>query len=214
MSGGIQPGTQYSGIEMPGSKTAAALLGPSGVPGRAPGLGGGSLSRDGSLGPSAWALRWSTFGGGSPTLESVVRPFIWAEIRAKDVVKPRPLLPGEGSEAFIAWGKASPFTFTAPEDPVTDDDFTGGENVTTNPPQEEPPEDEQPEDDNQTKHTEVGRVVRKVKIVNPDDSQDYVWVERIEAIAFRNNRTGHINNFVFKNEGGDKIILGEGQSAS
>lgn len=65
--------------------------------------------------------------------------------------------------------------------------------------------DSDPEDT--IEHMEEWRVVKKIKVENPEDENDWVEIERVEKIAFRNSRTGILNVFVLQNQGGNKTVL-------
>lgn len=113
--------------------------------------------------------------------EFFVRPFVdpAAGQRLLDRLKAKRRKPGAEAEASITWGQASQFETvkgypdvylrTSGDQPQQQDDGT-----TSNEP-----------DVPQTRtYTELGRTVETVRVENPDDSTQYVMVDRIKSITF------------------------------
>lgn len=132
--------------------------------------------------------------GGKADLNPVVRNFQVVQTRMPDPPKARRLLPGEaGAEAFISWGKASDFFTDEPaEDPVEDvtsDGYGGGgvggggnSHGSKSKPPKKKPQDKQP---GVTAWDEIDRQVRRGKVYNPDDADQWVEVEQITSMRFR-----------------------------
>jgi hypothetical protein len=138
---------------------------------------------------------------GSPSMERIVRPFLTIDSQAREAFEARPPLPGEDTEAFISWGKASNFIRPI-EDPVTaspgediyDDLGGGGFNVQFPTPGGGNPEPgEQPDINLQ----ELSRVTETVKVYDPEDEANWIEVQRITSIRFRSSRDGTVYRFVF-----------------
>lgn len=92
-------------------------------------------------------------------------------------------------DADFRFGKASRFTLTTPEQQTNP-----GSSVSW------PPDDPQNDPANPIVIDDfdyIDRSVEKIKIVNPDDSEQYVIVERILKIMFVDRKTGHYKRFNF-----------------
>ncbi|RUU09154.1 hypothetical protein EOD10_25915 [Mesorhizobium sp. M7A.T.Ca.TU.009.01.3.2] len=90
--------------------------------------------------------------------------------------------PDEGGDAHFRFGKASRFTLTTPEQQTNP-----GSSVTW------PPDD--PVNDPQDGITiidydYIDRAVEKLRVENPDDPEQWVEIERITKIMFRNRTNG------------------------
>lgn len=125
-----------------------------------------------------------TFGDISSTsapgsVEKVVRSFVTADLLVSRLVKLRPK-DGEGAEAEAIWGKASNFSVLD----VTEKD-DGGVAVIVNWPKDDTSLDGFEVDVPTLEFEEFHRTVTVVRIENPDDSDQYVMVERIDDITFK-----------------------------
>lgn len=97
--------------------------------------------------------------------------------------------PDEGGEAHVRWGKASRFTLTTPEQPTNP-------GVTVNWPPEDPADD--PNDGIVIDDFDyIDRAVEKIRVENPDDSEQYVIIERILKVMFVDRQTGRYKRFNF-----------------
>lgn len=125
--------------------------------------------------------------------ELIVRPAAVAVGRQSAVALPRfRRPPGASGDAVLTWGRESQFQFSdppaAPENaiyvnlPPID---TSDPNATDGP-------------DLGLIFTETARQTSTVRVFNPQDSADYVDVERIERISFR-GPDGLIRTFVLNN---------------
>ncbi len=114
-----------------------------------------------------------------PQMERIVRPFVVIDSKPYDPPAPRQPLPGEDDEAFISWGAPSRFITPQITQPVTSSSsFGGGFRVTW-------PEDDKPKKSQiERTYTEISRTVDTIKIENPEDSSQYVMIERIDEIQF------------------------------
>ncbi|MER9355570.1 hypothetical protein NKI61_20070 [Mesorhizobium sp. M0514] len=97
--------------------------------------------------------------------------------------------PDAGGEAHFRFGKASRFTLTTPEQQTNP-------GTTVNWPPEDPADD--PDDGIVIiDYDYVDRAVEKLRVENPDDSEQWVEVERATKIMFRNRTTGIYVRFNF-----------------
>lgn len=119
------------------------------------------------------AVRRRVFGGGGVwatfTIMELFRPFVSIESFRTPRIPPDPILPEP--ESFIEWGGPSAFTF--------DDSFrdlaTSGNSFRVN----------DDKDTNKTiVYTERGRSTSDKRIENPEDSDQFVIVKRINSISF------------------------------
>lgn len=97
--------------------------------------------------------------------------------------------PDDGGDAHFRFGKASRFTLTTPDQPTNP-----GVKVTW------PPDDQQndPKDGIVIDDFDyVDRSVEKIRVVNPDDAEQYVIVERILKVMFVDRQTGRYKRFNF-----------------
>lgn len=106
-----------------------------------------------------------------PSMEEIVRPFVPIESFSTPRVPPTPTPPEP--EAFLRWGQASAFQF---ESSFRDKATRGiGFRVGDGGDEEFPP----------VTYTETGRDTSLLRVENPDDPDQFVEVERIDAISFR-----------------------------
>lgn len=129
----------------------------------------------------------------------IVRPAVYIESHLKDRT-PGPLeIPEQESE--IRWGKASSFQWSVSNPPATN----GGGSVSF----PDGDDDEEPEPESKTlEFDETTRTVEDIRVENPDDSEQYVIVQRINDITFRGPadfanaliqlRDGTISELLFK----------------
>lgn len=118
---------------------------------------------------------------GYGSVERIVRPFELTSVLADDRVPPPEEDPEEETE--VRWGKASQFAYS-----ITDPDEqlnSGGMQV--NPTDDEGNEEEPPEPASALIYQEVRRIAFPIRIENPDDSSQYVIVQRIYVIVFNGN---------------------------
>ncbi|TPN44861.1 hypothetical protein [Mesorhizobium sp. B1-1-7] len=104
---------------------------------------------------------------------------ILARVPAKDT----------SGDADFRFGKASRFTLTTPDQPTNP-----GATVTW------PPDDRQNDPSNPIVIDDfdyIDRSVEKIKVVNKDDPEQYVIVERILKIMFVDRQTGRYKRFSF-----------------
>ena len=137
----------------------------------------------------------------SPSMERVVRPFLMIDSAPPAAPVARPLLPGENSEAFISWGKASQF-IRPPTDPITagfGDDLYGslGAGFRLQNPRDQK-KNEETDDALEIAMTEVKRETETVRIEDPTDSSVFIEVKRITKIWFRHSDTGNTYRFEIK----------------
>lgn len=122
-----------------------------------------------------------TLFGSRPQMERIVRPFLIVDSKPYDpppVVEP---LPGEGSDAYIAWGAPSRFISPQITQPVTSSTSFGGGGYRV----EWPDDTKKNKSKVKREYTETSRTVDTIRIENPEDKTQYVMVERIEEIEFR-----------------------------
>lgn len=115
--------------------------------------------------------------------ERAVRNFVKIQTRLPEPPRPRVPLPGEGSEAFISWGKASDFFFDRPTDPAQDTG-TGFPSTTGKKKREKKPKPQ----DNQPgirSFEMMDAEYEQGKIYNPDDKDQWVKVQRMKSVRFR-----------------------------
>lgn len=106
--------------------------------------------------------------------ENLVRPFTDRQRKQLlDRLLAKRNAPGEEQEAELIWGQASDFN-------VIDPPRLPGFRV-NNP--DTPPEDLPPELQ-EIEYNEVDRETTMVRVENPNDSEQYVMVERIDTITF------------------------------
>jgi hypothetical protein len=123
----------------------------------------------------------------SRSMEGLVRPFETAfKLRQDPRVDPR-LPPGEQDEtSSLCWGRsnANPFQGTSSE--IRD-------------PEQEP---RSPDSPGEVTWNELERTVKKIRVQNPDDEEQYVMIERIEEIVWQagSGRVRQVYNHDNKNK--------------
>lgn len=133
-----------------------------------------------------------------PTPERIIRPFEAFKERRDQRLAQLRAPPDAEHQAELCWGKP-PKLQDSPTDPGGLKD-TGGTSVTTRQPEDEPPS---PPSNPTLVWREHDRKVKKIRVENPDDPEQYVMVERIEE-WFANAPSaapfnGRLHKFVFKN---------------
>lgn len=119
-------------------------------------------------------------------LERTVRPFVEVYgIQPETPVKPKRLLPGHDTEAYSEWGTTSNFTSQSDNEELVDTKGGGGGTSGF----EVIPSDD--EDKKDKTLTESSRAVEEIRIENPDDSDQYVIVERITFMDFSYSTGGN-----------------------
>lgn len=105
------------------------------------------------------------------TLEKILRPIeSYQQRRDQALAKLRAPPTEEEEESEICWGGPGSFTF---------DEIDGGGIKT------DPPDEEEPVGGGGTHGwTEIGRAWQNIRVENPDDSEQYVIVQRIDWISF------------------------------
>jgi len=99
------------------------------------------------------------------------------------------------SEASIRWGKPSNFSVVGGGGSIVGG--SGGGTVVVIWPPDTPPEDPPKQEPPPFQYNEEWRSTSKVRVENPDDSEQYVMVERVESIIFRGQDNKRIQlNFV------------------
>lgn len=128
--------------------------------------------------------------------ENIVRPFqSWQERYDQRIAELR-LPPGEVEEdPELCIGDGDSGFIGIPRD----DKVPGGGGFTV----KDPEDDEEPEDPPQFTWTEQSRKTKKIRVENPDDSEQYVIVERIEEMMMtapdHEPFNGQTHRWVFKN---------------
>lgn len=111
----------------------------------------------------------------------------------------------DGGDAFIEWGQASTFTILTQQD-LTQPFESGQGTFPPDPPQPpgQPPSPPPPNPNNPGvviyHWTELGRTVSVIRVENPDDSTQFVDIERVESILFA-APDGSYQQFDFHNPG-------------
>lgn len=123
-------------------------------------------------------------------LERAVRPYQIYDVTPEAPAKPKRLLPGHDTEAYIEWGTTSNFSSSSDNEDPVDSKKQGG----TTGFEVVPEEDE--EFDNT--FTESSRDTEEIRVENPDDPDAYVMVERITMITFSQKKGKEIK-FKFAN---------------
>jgi hypothetical protein len=147
---------------------------------------GSGLSFSGVGGGDTWAGKRFSIGGGgsggnggwSVSVERITRTGLPEDVLQRLRAKKPPV--DDSGEADLRWGKASNFTLTEskdnqPTNPSYKVNFPGSGGVTD---PEVPPEAQVFD------FQEYGRAVEVVRVENPDDSEQWVDVERINVIVF------------------------------
>jgi hypothetical protein len=137
-----------------------------------------------------------------------VRPFVQVDAKLPEPPRARPLLPGEGEEAFFSWGGGSSQLQVAPlVNPVEDanaDSYAGGSSSyqtrTTDPVtgatspvnkathgQKKQPQKPKPQDNKQgvLSLNEIDRATETITVYKPGDNTVWMNVQRIRSIRFR-----------------------------
>lgn len=130
------------------------------------------------------------------SMEHFVRPFETIDSAPPDPPKPRRLLAGEDTDASICAGGPSRFLRQDLEEPFRMPDFSSRIEVIW---PDRPPGDGgegDGDDEGAAIYDEIWREVEVIRIENPEDSEMWVDVERIQSIAFRHFQTGR--NVVFR----------------
>lgn len=132
-------------------------------------------------------------------MERIVRPFVVIDSAPPPPPTPRRPLPGEGDDAFISAG--APARFIRPEltEPIistTPIGFGGGGFVVTWPDDEE---SKKPKQAPERIYQEIDRKVKKRRVENPEDAEQWVEVEDTTEIRFR-APAGGVVKFVFKEQ--------------
>ncbi|QKC83282.1 hypothetical protein [Mesorhizobium sp. NZP2077] len=97
--------------------------------------------------------------------------------------------PDEGGDAHFRFGKASRFTLTTPDQQTNP-------GTTVNWPPDDPADD--PKDGIIIDDFDyIDRSVEKIRVENPDDSEQYVIIERILKVMFVDRQTGRYKRFNF-----------------
>ncbi|KLK91428.1 hypothetical protein AA309_20250 [Microvirga vignae] len=142
-----------------------------------------------------------TSGAGAASLEQAVRPFVVIDSAPRAERPKRPALPGEDTEAFLAWGQASTWVQAAPTDPIAvdPDRVTVGGISTTDSAIKGLELVDPPDEDLTQIWEEESREVEEVRVENPDDKGQYVVTKRVVAIKFRSAVGFRFMELRFKN---------------
>ncbi len=112
-----------------------------------------------------------------------------ADLILQNLLRPRPP-ENEDNEAELCWGGESDFTENPPAvvytKPPTPDNSDGDSGAPTNV--------------SMITFTEMSRKVTKIRVENPDDSEQYVMVEDATEITFRSDRDNILRRFVFADQ--------------
>jgi len=138
--------------------------------------------------------------------EKIVRPFEAFRERRDQALERLRAVPGESFEAELCWGEASdlPGTTAAERGGGFKTKKPGDEPEVSDEP--EPGEDKKPrpKQERDLEWNEDSRKVKKIRVENPDDPEQYVMVERIEVLYMRAPSEQPFNGkrhmFTFKNK--------------